>query len=454
METTLSRKKAPRRKAYHVAKLGRVKVPVYRRVAPNGSPCFMVVNYSTGKRRFDSYPTEAEAIEAAAKLARQMSERQVLAAAMTNEQASEYAAAIQKLAPFGVGLLSGADTLAEVLKSVGGLQGAIAAAKFYAERHKPTVAKQVADAVVELLTVKAARGASERYLGDLRGRLDKFATNFKKDTRNISTPQIQDWLDSQKLGTQSYANNRRVLHVFFEFCVARGYATDNPVVAVENVKIHNGEIEIFTPSEIARLLAAAEPDFLPSLALGAFSGLRSAEIERLDWKDIHLAERHIVIGKDAAKTASRRIVPIADNLAAWLALTPESKRKGKVWKSGWLYKEQQVCADATAIEANLAKGIPAKPAVKWKANALRHSFATYSFALTNDAGRIAGIMGNSPAIVNRHYRQLTTASVAQKWFAVRPPESAQPSPAVAGATTPAQLTAGEETTVTTNHWQK
>jgi integrase len=435
MNTTPSRKKEKKRKAYHVATCGRETVSVYKRIAPNGSPCFMVANYSTGKRRFDSYGNEAEAIEAAGKLARQMSERQVLAAAMTNEQASEYAAAVQKLKPFNVGLLSAADAMAEALKLVGGLQGVVAAAEFYAKRHKPTVAKRVADAVTEMLSVKAARGASERYQRDLRGRLDKFAADFQKDARDVTTAEIQEWLDSKKLGTQTYANNRRVLSVFFEFCVARGYASDSPVDGVENVKVHNGEIEIFTPSEIARLLAAASEDFLPSLALGAFAGLRSAEIERLDWKDIHLAERHIVIGKDAAKTASRRVVPITDNLAAWLALTPEAKRTGKVWKGGWLYKEQQVCADATATKPDAAKNIPAKAAVKWKSNALRHSFATYSFALSNDAGRIAGIMGNSPAIVNRHYRQLTTPAVAQKWFAVYPPGTALPTPAAQIANT-------------------
>lgn len=167
--------------------------------------------------------------------------------------------------------------------------------------------------------------------------------------------------------------------------------------------------------------------------------MRSAEIERLEWKDIHLTERHIVIGKDAAKTASRRIVPIVDNLAAWLALTPEAKRTGKVWKGGWLYKEQQVCAAATAIEADPAKNISAKPAVKWKANACRHSFVSYSFALSNDAGRIAGICGNSATVINRHYRQLTTPAVAQNWFATYPPGTVEASPAVPDSATPAQL---------------
>ena len=53
----------------------------------------MVANYSGEKRRFDCYPTEAEARDAAQRLVRQLSERQVVAASMTNEQAAEYAAA-------------------------------------------------------------------------------------------------------------------------------------------------------------------------------------------------------------------------------------------------------------------------------------------------------------------------------------------------------------------------
>ena len=54
----------------------------------------MVANYALGKRRFDSYATEVEALEAAAKLARQMSERDVISACMTRDQSIEYAAAV------------------------------------------------------------------------------------------------------------------------------------------------------------------------------------------------------------------------------------------------------------------------------------------------------------------------------------------------------------------------
>jgi integrase len=44
-----------------------------------------------------------------------------------------------------------------------------------------------------------------------------------------------------------------------------------------------------------------------------------AEIQRLDWKDIRLDRRFIEVSAANAKTSSRRLVRIEDNLAAWLA---------------------------------------------------------------------------------------------------------------------------------------
>ncbi|MSR43501.1 MAG: hypothetical protein EXS19_05635, partial [Pedosphaera sp.] len=151
---------------------GRVSVSVYRRSIPSGGFGYMVANYAGGKRRFDSYPTEAEVLEAAQRLARQLSERQVVAAGMTNPQAADYAAAVQTLAPFNLPLSGTVSTVAECLKLVGGdLPSLHAAAKFYAARHKQTTRKPVANVVAELLAVKVARRASPRYLQDLRYRL-------------------------------------------------------------------------------------------------------------------------------------------------------------------------------------------------------------------------------------------------------------------------------------------
>jgi integrase len=264
----------------------------------------------------------------------------------------------------------------------------------------------VGEVVEKLLAFKNGISASERYLKDLRLRLGRFAADFPQHICDVTTPEIQAWLDCLGLSNCSYGNYRRVLHILFEFAVARGFAIDNPVKATQAVKADKFAIQIFTPSEMRKLLAATSNEFLPSIVLGAFAGLRSAEIKRLTWDDIRLADRHIVVGKDKAKTASRRIVPIWENCATWLA--PYAGHAGAVWGGGYFqfYAEQK----RTAKEAGIA----------WKRNGLRHSYASYRFAQTMDAGRVAGELGNSAVVVHRHYRELVTPKAGEEWFAMKP----------------------------------
>ena len=40
--------------------------------------------------------------------------------------------------------------------------------------------------------------------------------------------------------------------------------------------------------------------------------------------------------------------------------------------------------------------------------------------MTNDAGRVAGELGNSAKVVHRHYRELVNPADAVRWFNVNP----------------------------------
>jgi integrase len=53
------------------------------------------------------------------------------------------------------------------------------------------------------------------------------------------------------------------------------------------------------------------------LTIGAFAGLRTAEIERLDWSKIDFKSNFITVDASIAKTNSRRLIPIQPNLKAW-----------------------------------------------------------------------------------------------------------------------------------------
>jgi integrase len=428
VQASAKRKRKGKRKPFYVAKVGRVSVPVYKRRIPvvqDGKRIawkdgFQVLNCVNGKRQLDSRKTEQEAIEHADKLARNMSEQDVLSASMTREQALEFAGSVQALAG-KVSVRAACSAVAEWLKDFASLNAIAAALASYRSEHREVVKKTVAWVADDLQKLKAKRGASKQYLADLKYRLGKFVEDCgTKNLCDLTTADLQDWLDSQDISTQTYKGHRTILFTLFHHGARRGYCLDNPVVGVEQVKVRRGDITVYSPTEIARLLAAAKPDFLPSLAIGAFAGLRSAEIVRLRWEDVDLPARHIIVAASKAKTASRRIVPISDNLAAWLA--DYTKVKGKVWPwpADRFYKTQQETAAATAIKADPEKGVEALAPVPWRANALRHSYCSYRFAETTDAGKVAGEMGNSAAMIFKHYRELVKPAEAKAWFSIKP----------------------------------
>jgi integrase len=409
-----------------------------------GSPCPGGFSRKTGQnvacdgklslqfaRRWESFNDEGRAREVALGLAKLLNEQDLDSAALTKEQRTEYAGSVLRLREFNplppekpvYTVDSVTSLVVDLVKDGADLAAIREAWGFYKTRNKNkrVERKRVQQVVDELLKLMEGRGKSTRYLSELRSRLGQFATDFQQDICDVTSHDVQAWLDGRREKPQTYKNHRRVLHRLFGFAVARNYAADNPINAVESVKVRRGEPEIFSVEEMKRLLSAASPEFVPCLAIGAFAGLRSAEILRLDWRDISLSEKHIVLSSAKAKTASRRIVPIQDNLVEWLA--PYEKQLGPVWpmKSSMFCWEQTYTAAATEIKADPEKGFSAVAPVRWKGNGLRHSYISYRLAqLGGDAGRVAGEAGNSPRMVHEHYNALVKPKAAEQWFSLRP----------------------------------
>lgn len=110
----------------------------------------------------------------------------------------------------------------------------------------------------------------------------------------------------------------RCVKVLFSFAKSQNYLPDERATAVEQiqqVRVKSDDVTIFTPEEMTTLLHHAPPELIPILAIGAFSGIRMAELNRLDWRAVDLERKFIEVRAGQAKTASRRIIPISDNLA-------------------------------------------------------------------------------------------------------------------------------------------
>jgi hypothetical protein len=58
--------------------------------------------------------------------------------------------------------------------------------------------------------------------------------------------------------------------------------------------------------------------------------------------------------------------------------------------------------------------------IQWIKNGLRHAFGSYRCAILKDVAAVAYEMGNSPAMVMRHYHEAQELATALEWFGISP----------------------------------
>ena len=309
--------------------------------------------------------------------------------ALSASQRAEYLDCLKDLEPFGVSLREAVKMLLPTLAI-----------------QRQTVA--VEEAVSAMIEAQTADGASRRYLEDLRSRLGQFKRAFAgRSLASISTPEIDHWLRGLKVANLTRNNFRRVVGSLYTFGRVRKCCVENPAAALVKAKPKQKAVGILTVGQTDNLLKAAPDSARAALAIGAFAGLRSAELERLAWREVHLTKGLVEVSTGNSKTASRRFVPIRPNLAAWLA--PLAKTAGKVCPNNWRKHFQA---------ARKAAGLSGK---NWPHNALRHGFASYHAAEFQDAGKLAAEMGHTtPGIVFQHYRELVEPEEAAKYWNIHP----------------------------------
>jgi integrase len=338
------------------------------------------------KRRF--FPTEAEATQEKDRLEAEAKALGDLANKLTHDQVNEAVNANISLAPFKRTVREAVEHFINHLKQL-----------------ESTV--PVSELVDKYIKAKDGLGLSRSHLTDTKYRLRVFEEAFgDQPTRAITTRDVSEWLPTLPVGPQSRINYWRALHALFNFAVAQKYASENPVTRVDRPKKVDRNPGVLAPEQFARLLEAADERLRPALAIAGFAGLRPAEVQRVKWDNVRLAERLIVLDASITKTAKRRLVPICDNLLAWLMGAPS--KKGPV-------------ALPFTTHRKLLKTARKDAEIKeWPVNALRHSWVTYRFALTGDAIHTAAEAGHDQTMLENHYKALVTRADAERWFAIMP----------------------------------
>ncbi|HEY8900057.1 MAG TPA: site-specific integrase [Chthoniobacterales bacterium] len=275
------------------------------------------------------------------------------------------------------------------------------------------------------------------------------AVNVGKALSAYTTEDLESFLSQfEQPGTRN--TFRRDLCTLWSFGSANARKWCDASVATDIEIVESGEefeeIEILAVKEVQSLLLNGDEHTIPGTVIAGFSNLRQSELIkrankkpgektgqllRLDWSDVHLDERVVVVGAKLAKTKKRRTVEIPENAVEWLL--PYARKSGPVVPTDFRYRFDiaRVKSGFTAtapgrhsaqLQALLRdvseKGIVLKP---WPNNGLRHSAISYKVALTRDIAKVATESGNSPAVIAEHYLNLVMPSAAAAYYDIRPP---------------------------------
>jgi integrase len=382
---------------------GRQTVKLYRSVN-RGKAMYQLAYYMGGSRIQKNFADKAEAKRVAKQILGGLTNDAVSVEAMATPELESMVAARKVLAPdyaLHVAVEEHAQAVAKLGKAT--LREAV---EFFLRHNRADVPRLPLTEISEQFAASRQQsGLSPHYVFLCRKFTRKLAEAFPGlCLSDLSTAALDKWMGGLKLGATTKNDMRRVLGTCGNWAEKQGHLIkgSNPFMGMVRYKEEKAAVSIFTPEQIASLLKKADATLRPFIALGAFAGLRTAELQRMDWSEIDLDRGFITVAASKAKTRRRRLVPISDNLKLWL--TPLRQACGPICV--------HVCAQHAAREK--CEGF------KWAKNGLRHSFISYRLAILHDTARVALEAGNSPQVIFAHYRELVTPEAAEAWFDVKP----------------------------------
>ena len=258
---------------------------------------------------------------------------------------------------------------------------------------------------------------STSYLKYLHDMLSPFKVVFAgKLVADVGTQEIEDFIADRKgagaVTRQSYV---RAISAFYGWCVRKGYRLDNPLAKLRK-KLPKMEPSILSVADAELVMEVALQDEVAFLTLALFSGIRIAEFHKtvrdsrggerevwLDWKDVDLRAKHVFVSPELDKNRHGRYVEIPMNAVMWLDQV--KALHGAVMPENWRERRQ-------AWEKRAGVALPQ--------NVLRHSFCSYRIALDQDYSKAAATVGNSPAMLRKHYVRVLPKKLGQAFFKITP----------------------------------
>ena len=374
-------------------------VTIYR-LAIKGAVNFQLRWREKGEVHRQTIPDEAAAIDMAERICDRVTIWDESAMSLDGKTASVYRHALEVVGDTALDIAC--REWAEAKKRLGATP-LLHAIDDYVLRHRGSSIplNQAVEAFLE-----SRKGLSDVYVDRIKDRLEHLKAEFGcRLVSAITEQEIRAFVEKQGGSARNRKNMRDAVVTVWRWARREGYLPRDMQTEAERVEapiIKRAErIEIFTPEEMRKLLAAAQDHIRPIIAICGFAGVRSqGEITRLRWEDVKWDRNVIDV---AGKTGERRYAPIQPNLAAWLSDFREAK--GLI---------ASIKPDKAFLRTAAAAGCA------WKHNALRHSFGSYRVAITKSVDQTSLEMGNSPRVVRKNYLEAVHEDVANEFFGIMP----------------------------------
>jgi len=281
--------------------------------------------------------------------------------------------------------------------------------------------QELGDRFMKAITGAGCRATTIRERKHKIGRLSQ--TLGKTPVRAITKEMLIQWLDDVHVEGVTRDGYRRCFRTMFQLGIDEKIMEHNPAAEIKAIKCDEKLPTPFSVQDVTTIMATAEsvaPIMVPTLAVQFFAGLRPGEAKGLKWENINFDEKFIRVQPETSKVRAARIADINDTLMAWLL--PYRKTSGPIGittqnQFDFYMKKKQV-----VLEDGKKDGIIAAAGVTWIQDGPRKTFATMHFAINQDAGKLAAILGhvNGTDVLYKHYRGLTTRKEAEKYWKIYP----------------------------------
>lgn len=394
-----------------VVKKSGFEVKIYQINRSDGRLVYQVRFFVSGQLKQKQFSEEKKALRYAKQTLDKLTNGRDQAALLSNQDALIYELARKSIAGTGYRLDQAAQLFSKLYHLTEG--NLIEAAEVYKRDYLNLQLKTVPEVVNEYL--ESIQHRSKAHKNTSQHHLNNLASHFPTYIHSVTVKEIEGWIERDGSSERTFANRRQTVIALFKRAKDWGYLPEEKKTAAEKTKKYSyrtqQEIEVFTPQEMALLLKNCPPELLTNLVLGGFGGVRTEEVKRLSWNDIDLnaGENGIItLAKAKTKTRQRRLLEIQPVLRKWLLLC----------------KEYSMGAEKVSIhkqpEKALSERVAGLAGFKWKRNGLRHSYASYRYALILDEHRVTSELGNSPNVFYSNYRELVKKKEAIKWFNLFP----------------------------------